>query len=80
MTREEAIVILENEAEYLYGDDMPYNREAFKMAIKALQATGEIKEIINISNFVIQEDVLKYKMICEVVEKMNSEEEEADND
>ena len=38
MTREEAIVILENEAEYLYEDDMPYNREAFKMAVDALKS------------------------------------------
>lgn len=38
MTREEAIVILENEAEYLYEDDMPYNREAFKMAVDALMS------------------------------------------
>lgn len=36
MTREEAIAILGEEAEYLYQDDEPYNREAFRMAIKAL--------------------------------------------
>lgn len=71
MTREEAIVILENEAEYLYEDDMPYNREAFKMAVDALEAVEKIKQIINIPNFVIQEDVLKYKMICEIVERID---------
>lgn len=37
MTREEAIGILEEEAEYLYQDDRPYNREAFDMAIEALK-------------------------------------------
>lgn len=36
MTREEAIQVLEEEAEYLYQDDRPYNREAFDMAIEAL--------------------------------------------
>ena len=49
--------------------------EAIGKAVDALEAIGEIKEIINISNFAIQEDVLKYKMICEVVEKMDEVEE-----
>jgi hypothetical protein len=31
----------------------------------------KIKEIIDIPNTVIQEDVMKYKMICEVVENDN---------
>ena len=38
MTREEAIQILEEEAEFLYGGDEPYNRIAFDMAIEALSA------------------------------------------
>lgn len=72
MTREEAIKILSSRD----GHGMPsgYNggyTEAIEVAIEALKVVGEIKEIINISNFVIQEDVLKYKMICEVVEKMD---------
>ena len=37
MTNEEAITIIEEEAEYLYGDDKPYNRQAFDMAIEALK-------------------------------------------
>ena len=37
MTREEAAAILESEAEYLYSQDEPYNREAFRMAIEALK-------------------------------------------
>jgi len=37
MTREEAIQVLEEEAEYLYQDDRPHNREAFDMAIEALK-------------------------------------------
>ena len=36
MTREEAIAILKEEAEFLYGEDKPHNRTAFDMAIKAL--------------------------------------------
>lgn len=58
----------------LRGDVLGTNEqthEAVFMAIRALRAVGRIKEIINISNFVIQEDVLKYKMICEVVERMD---------
>lgn len=65
MTREEAIEWFKQSPFYHNG------HEPFIMAIQALKAVGEIKEIINISNFVIQEDVLKYKMICEVVERMD---------
>lgn len=45
MTKEEAIKILEEEAEFLYGGDEPYNKIAFDMAIEALQ---EPKTIIGI--------------------------------
>lgn len=37
MTREEAIEILQNDAYILYEDDNPYNREAYDMAIEALE-------------------------------------------
>ena len=37
MTREEATAILEDEAYILYEDDSPYNRQAFDMAIEALE-------------------------------------------
>ena len=37
MTREEAIQILLDEADFLYGDDKPYVRQAFDMAIEALK-------------------------------------------
>lgn len=72
MTRAEAIKILSNRDGH--GIPSGYNggyAEAIDMAMEALKAVGKIKEIINISNFAIQEDVLKYKMICEVVEKMD---------
>lgn len=42
--------------------------EMLNIAIKALGQVNRIKEIIAIDNVVIQEDVLKYKMICEVLE------------
>ena len=76
MTREETIKILSNRDGH--GIPSGYNggyAEAIDLAIEALKAVGEIKEIINISNFVIQEDALKYKMICEVVEKIDEVEE-----
>ena len=42
MTRDEAILILEEEAEFLYGTPLPgnapYNKTAFDMAIEALLA------------------------------------------
>lgn len=38
MTRQEAIAVLESDAEYMYSQDSPYNREAYQMAINALQA------------------------------------------
>ena len=44
MTRNEAIGILKAEADFLYKDDNPYYRQAFDMAIEALQQepkTGE---------------------------------------
>ena len=33
----------------------------------------DIKVIINIPNTVIQEDVLKYKMICDVIARMDED-------
>ena len=45
MTREEAILILQEEAEFLYGDflpgNAPYNKTAFDMAIEALKILGD---------------------------------------
>jgi hypothetical protein len=38
MIREEAIAVLESDAEYLYSQDSPYCREAYQMAIEALKA------------------------------------------
>lgn len=45
MTNEEAIAILEEEAEFLYGEDKPHNRTAFDMAKKALSVPEKEKWI-----------------------------------
>ena len=37
MSNEEAILVLQNDAYVLYEDDMPYDRQAYYMAIKALE-------------------------------------------
>lgn len=67
MTREEAIAYirewLKDEYALNYKD-----KEALNKAIEALAKINKIKEIIAIDNLVIQEDVMKYKMICEVLE------------
>ena len=43
------------------------NIEVCKMAIEALKQIIAIESIIDVSNTTIQEDVLKYKMIVDVV-------------
>ena len=45
---------------------MPQYEDALDMAIKALQTLEQIKQIINAPVY-IQEDVMRYKMICEVM-------------
>ena len=45
MTREEAIAVLESDAEYMYSQDSPYNREAYRMAVEALEAEPTLSEI-----------------------------------
>lgn len=38
MTNDEAILILQNDAYVLYEDDSPYDRQAYTLAVKALEA------------------------------------------
>lgn len=65
MTREEAIKELEF---ILVGHPETSARgQAVLMAIEALSKMEAIEDIINVSNLAIQEDVLKYKMIVDVV-------------
>ena len=69
MTREEAaekIDWLYYEADY--GNNLPDDMEiAVDMAIKALKQIKAIEGIIDVSNIAIQEDVIKYKMIVDIV-------------
>ena len=53
MTKEEAILVLQNDAYILYEDDSPYDRQAYDMAIKALkeQKHGEWMPIIEANEF-----------------------------
>ena len=44
MTKREAIETLKDEADYLYGDDKPHNRQAFDMGIEALGLIGSLNE------------------------------------
>ena len=66
MSREQAIDLLDN----LIGmiDDNQENDydEALKRGIKAIQKLEQIDQIINAPVY-IHEDVLRYKMICEVI-------------
>ncbi len=55
MTREEATAILNTEADFLFGNDKPYNRKAFDMAVEALQDCGKYKGA--------------YEYICECIDK-----------
>lgn len=43
--------------------------QTYKTCLEALQKQERIEEIINTSNMIIQEDVIKYKLICEVINK-----------
>ena len=66
MTNELAIKLLsETELSCMY-EEQTY--EALDLAIKALEQMEVIEAIIK-SSIDIQEDVLRYKMICEVVKK-----------
>lgn len=75
MTNEEAIEILTREI-----DEDPFMRteyrerihEALKMGVKALEQINKIKAIIE-SPIYVQEDVFRYKAICEL---FKSEEQE----
>ena len=72
MTNQEAIAILENEKNNHINEGKGFyyvtRTEAVDMAISALTAIDAIKKIIN-SELPIQEDVMRYKMICEIVKE-----------
>lgn len=52
---------------YVYQSVETDYGKVIEIAIKAIQKIYEIESIISIDNSIIQEDVLKYKMICEVL-------------
>ena len=62
MTKEHAIWLLQHRADESGGEI----HEAYVMAIKAISQINDIKAIIN-NPMYIQEDVLRYQMICEVI-------------
>lgn len=66
MTREEAIREL-SDLKLACFDFFKADSEALNMAITALKQIRAIEGIIDVSNKTIQEDVLKYKMIVDVV-------------
>lgn len=69
MKREEAIKELIEMCNYINGNIEIRSKQykALNIAIKALKQIEAIENIINVSNLTIQEDVLKYKMIVDVV-------------
>lgn len=71
MTASEAIKVIKSEC-YVFNplnfDRTRIINAALDYAVEALEQVKEIKGIIKDKRY-IQEDVLKYKMICEVIEK-----------
>lgn len=71
MTASEAIKIIKSEC-YVFNplnfDRTRIINAALDYAVEALEQVKEIKGIIKDKRY-IQEDVLKYKMICEVIDK-----------
>lgn len=67
MTNKETRERLEDWSPWQDIGDYDRFREALDLATEALVKLEKIQEIINIDNSVIQEDVMKYKMICEVI-------------
>lgn len=71
MTASEAIKIIKSEC-YVFNplnfDRTQLINTALDAAVEALEQVKEIKGIIKDKRY-IQEDVLKYKMICEVIDK-----------
>lgn len=71
MTASEAIKIIKSEC-YVFNplnfDRTRLINTALDKAVEALEQVKEIKGIVKDKRY-IQEDVLKYKMICEVIDK-----------
>lgn len=73
MTKDDADTILYCESPYSNsscGASDEEKEEAFNMAMAALRAIQDIEYIINLEDRV---DVIKYKLICEIIERCNKE-------
>ena len=66
MTRKEAIEQLDD-LRICFGCFKIDDAKALSMTIDALKQIKAIEDIINVSNLTIQEDVLKYKMILDII-------------
>lgn len=64
MTNERA----KSELMQLYGSLSEEKKKALDVAFQAMEQAQQIKDIIS-SPVYIQEDVMRYKMICEVIKK-----------
>jgi hypothetical protein len=71
VTASEAIKVIKSEC-YVFNplnfDRTQLINTALDKAVEALEQVKEIKGIVKDKRY-IQEDVLKYKMICEVIDK-----------
>ncbi len=78
MTREEANNELIEMCNYINGNIEIRRKqyEALNMAIEALKQIEAIDNIIDVSNTTIQEDVIKYKMIVDVVKGIGDSNDE----
>jgi hypothetical protein len=65
MTRGEATAILNTEADFIFGNDKPYNRKAFDLAVEALQDCGKYKGAYDYI----------YKGVMSKIEECDNEEE-----
>ena len=73
MTNDDAIIFLmDNILDLPEVEKEPNFIEAIKSAIRALDQIDKIRNIISIHSNYIEEDVMKYKMIVEV---LNNDEE-----
>ena len=68
MTKEEKAINVLSNIDHAWRNFSQEEYVTLEMAIKALSQINDIKAIIN-SPMHLQEDVLRYQMICEVVKK-----------
>lgn len=67
MTKTETIKAIDRLSTLYVFQSEEIDKKVIEKAIKSIQKLYEIESIISIDNSIIQEDVIKYKMICEVI-------------